>query len=144
MPMGSSSGGNKPLAITSDPIKNIAPINDDNKISFLWSLPTKVLHMWGTTSPIKPIDPVTAINADVNSVVNSRSNTLIHLTLIPSIIALVSPTNKISSDLERKNVMIITIQNIINGNNKISHFAPPKLPTVQKSAVLAWLVFGDA
>lgn len=35
MPMGSSSGGNKPLAITSDPIKNIAPINDDNKISFL-------------------------------------------------------------------------------------------------------------
>ena len=91
IPIGISMGGNSPLAITSEAIKNVAPTRDESIISFLWSLPTKVLHICGTTSPINPIAPVIATRADVRSVASTKIIALIRLTLMPRIMALSSP-----------------------------------------------------
>ena len=65
----------------------------------------------------------------------------ISFTFIPSIMALSSPSNSISKDFDIKKLIIITIAKTINGSNNTSHFAPPKLPTVQNSALLAWFEF---
>ena len=98
--------------------------------------------IWGTTSPIKPIHPLTATAEAVNKADTMMRIRLTIFTFTPSVMAECSPISSAFKALDRyirhKNAGIMSIP-----NRGISlHSALPNPPSIQKVASLTAASFG--
>ena len=83
--------------------KNVnAPKNAENGINILWSLPTKILPIWGTIKPRKLIAPATAVEILANKTATKEIAILVTLTLTPKLLAVLSSSdNRLHSCVKR-------------------------------------------
>ena len=97
MPTGSSRGSNRVRAAVSAQTRKIAPASAESGSSARCRGPTSSRTACGSTSPTKPIAPLTATIAPVSSAVPRSSQRAALPTCTPSAAAAVSPNANASS-----------------------------------------------
>ena len=131
IPIGSSSGATITRERKSASTVNNPPKTITNGNTIVCRDPTILLAICGTTSPIKPITPLTETTIPVNTAAMMITTILILVTLTPRFSAVPSPKSSISSSLVKRRMMQTVIRKAAATYLTFSQLAPLKEPTIQ-------------